>query len=476
MKFSYLIISIALVCSLFTPINVLAAQEKLQPPSTASDYTQKVDAIIKKAHQLVGFNGSVLIAKPSGIVYQSAYGFADHNQKIKLTPQHQLSTGSISKEFSTIALMMLEEQGKINYYDKISTYLPNLPTWGNKITIEQLLSHTSGLPQISWRYNLDTQEVKKQLMAIDTLEFEPGTDYRYGNLNVLLRAFIIENVTKQSFTSFLQEKLFQPAGMKNTYNKTDLKDVRSSVVVGDYTSAILGVSFFTTPFDLYLWEKALMSHQFINSASMKKALTPHVLSGMSSRAYFDLGNFFKNDKNEITLLLHDGSNPDHHAIKANHLNKGLIFILMSSDGRKATLFELNNYISNLAQYRNNKIPASWWLANEINLTDFATAFKRFKAVVKQNKSLIINESSLNKLGYSFARKKELGHGIEIMKLNTELYPKSANTYDSYAELLIKNNQHQTALPVIQQGLKLAHDDKNNDLIKSLRGLLVKVNM
>ncbi|MFT5296423.1 MAG: hypothetical protein ACI9YH_002443 [Colwellia sp.] len=81
---------------------------------------------------------------------------------------------------------------------------------------------------------------------------------------------------------------------------------------------------------------------------------------MSSRAYFDLGNFMKNDKGEMTLLLHDGSNPDHHAIKANHLNKELFMILMPSDGRKVTLFKLNDYIADLEQYNNNnEIPASW---------------------------------------------------------------------------------------------------------------------
>jgi CubicO group peptidase (beta-lactamase class C family) len=467
MIMSKIILPIALACIFLVPINTFAESSK--------PVIQKIDTIVNKAHQLMGFNGSVTIANTEGVIYQNAFGFADQDNKIKLTTEHLLSTGSISKEFSTVGLIMLEEEGKIHYNDKVSMYLTNLPAWGNNITIEQLLSHTSGLPQIEWSLNLDTAAVEKQLMSIKSLAFVPGTDYLYGNLNVLLRAWIIEKITNKPFTDFVKEKLFIPAKMTSIFNKVDLSDVRPSVVVGDYTSAILGVSYFTTPYDLYLWEKSLMNNQFINKASIQKALTPHTLSGMSSRAYFDLGNFVKDDKGEMTLLLHDGSNPDHHAIKANHLNKELIMILMSSDGRKMTLFELNNYIADLEKYNNNEIPASWWLSNEIKQSNFIEAFGKFKTAINEGDSLIVSEDALNKLGYSFARNKELDNAIEVMKLNTELYPNSANTYDSYAELLVHTKKYKKALPVIQEGLKLANKESNTELIKFLNGHLITVN-
>jgi tetratricopeptide (TPR) repeat protein len=286
---------------------------------------------------------------------------------------------------------------------------------------------------------------------------------------------LLKIITNKPFTDFVKEKLFVPAKMTNTYNKISLGDVRPTVAVGDYTSAILGVSYFTTPYDLYLWENALMNNQFISKASMQKALTPHTLSGMSSRAYFDLGNFLKNNKGEMTLLLHDGSNPDHHAIKANHLNKELIMIFMSSDGRKVTLFELNDYIADMEQYNNDEIPASWWFRNEIKHSNFSIALKKLKTTITMDNSLIISEDAINKLGYSFARNKELDNAIEIMKLNTELYSNSANTYDSYAELLVHNKQFKKALPVIQKGMKLAKKHNNAELIKFLNGHLITVN-
>lgn len=475
MKGSKIILVTALACSLLTAMKTPAVPANIQSSLHVKQITEKIENILEKAHQLIGFNGSVLIAQDGEVIYQQAFGYADQDKKIKLRADHLLSTGSISKEFTTIALIMLEEQGKVHYQDKISKYLTHLPAWGNEITIEQLLSHTSGLPRINWRKNLNTQDIEAQLMAIDTLAFTPGADYLYGNLNVLLRAFIIEKITQQAFPAYIEQTLFKPAKMKNTFNKIELNDVRPSVVVGDYPTAILAISYYTTPTDLYLWEKALQSNQFISATSMKKALTPHTLSGMSSRAYFDLGNATKNDKGQMTLLLHDGSNPNHHAIKANHLDKALIMILMSSDGRKVTLFELNDYIANIEKYNNNEMPASWWLTNEIKSSNFDDAFEKFKTVIKKGQSLIVSEDALNKLGYSFARNTQLANAIAVMKLNTELYPNSANTYDSYAELLVLTQQYKQALPVIQQGLKLAETDKNAELTKLLSRHLTIVN-
>jgi CubicO group peptidase (beta-lactamase class C family) len=155
MTMSKIILPIALASSFLATINTFAESSKPE--------VQKIDHSINKAYQLMDFNESVTIANAKGVVYQNAFGFADQNKKIKLTTDHLLSMGSISKEFSTVALIMLEEEGKVHYNHKVSMYLTNLPTWRNDISIEQLLSHTSGLPQIEWSLNLDTTAVEKQL-------------------------------------------------------------------------------------------------------------------------------------------------------------------------------------------------------------------------------------------------------------------------------------------------------------------------
>jgi len=180
-------------------------------------YVEKIEYLVAGAHKYIGFNGTVLVANNDEIVFQKSYGFADKENKIILTPKHRLSPGSISKEFTTVAMMTLEEKGKLSFDDKLSKYLPNLPKWSAKISIKNILTHTSGLPKIEWHPNIATVDVLKQLYSIDTLKFKPSSQYLYGNLNVVIRALIIEKITGKPFEAFLQEKILTPAGMINAF-------------------------------------------------------------------------------------------------------------------------------------------------------------------------------------------------------------------------------------------------------------------
>ena len=438
-----------------------------------SKYTKKIDNILKTANVDMEFTGNILIAHREEIYYQRSLGYADKDKKIKLTSQHRLSTGSISKEFSTIAIMMLEEQGRIDYKDPLAKYLPEFPAWASKITIEQILSHTSGLPQIKWKQSINTQEVIEQIMAVETLSFKPGTSYLYGNLNVVLRALIIEKITTQLFTDYIQDNLFAPAGMTNSYNRLDEGEIQASVLVEEYNSAILGVSFYSTPYDLYQWNKALLNYKFVSKKSMVKALAEHSLHPVAKQYHFDFGGFNKNESGVLSQVSHPGSFFNHHAITVSDYGKNINVIIMSSDGRKPTIYELNDYILNINSYDKGQIPASWWLKDKINKLGLAKALSSYKIAIKQDRKLIANESALNKLGYSYSHS-NLDNAIAIMKLNVELYPKSANTYDSYAELLIKAKKYKKAAVVINKGLVLAKSNKDDGLIMSLSNLIVRL--
>lgn len=438
-----------------------------------SRYIDQIDNVVTMANVDMKFTGAVLIADKDEIYYQQAFGYANENKQTKLTDKHQFSTGSISKEFTTIALMMLVEQDKIQYADNIAQYLPTLPSWASTITIEQLLSHTSGLPPIKWQHNINSPMVIEQLMHVTSLNFPPGEGYQYGNLNVILRALIIEKITAQSFSAFMQTHLFAPAGMKNTHNRLNVEDKNPSVLVEEYNSAILGVSFYSTPFDLYQWQKALWSYKFVSRQAMNKALSEHTLHPVPHQYYFDFGSFNTNDNKELISTSHNGSFFDHHAIKVEDLRKNITAILMSNDGRKVTLYELSDYILNANLYSAGQIPASWWLTHQINQFGIDKALINYQIAIKQNNKLISQESTLNKLGYSYSAS-HLEYGVALMKLNTELYPKSANTYDSYAELLIKSEQYQTARQVIEQGLVIAKKEHNSALVMSLSNLMKSV--
>ena len=427
----------------------------------------KIDRILKLANEHVGFNGTLLLADSNGILYHNSIGFADTTKTRKLTTAHQISPGSVGKEFTTVAIMMLVEQGKLNYEDNLSKYVTNLPSWSSQITIENILAHTSGLPGIKWKRNITTDDVMSQLMAVEKLEFKPGDGFGYNNLNVILRAVVVEKVTNAPFATFFKNNILIPSGMLQTLNKIHIDNDPASFVYGDIPSAILGVTMYSTVLDLYRFEKALWGGLLVSKTALKKGLTPHLLSGDYERTYFDFGWFTKNASGEITEMTHDGSNANQHSLKVSDFDKGLIVIIMSNDSRKSTPFELSDYVLNFSEYNATQIPLSWWFTKEIKRVGFDTAIADYKKNMQNNNQLINDEFSIWVYGYIMMLKGELDNAIEILKINMENFPESADAYDSYAELLIQAEKFKEAKPVIKKGLKLAKKSNNPNLTLSL---------
>jgi len=430
-------------------------------------YTKQIDQILLLANDNVGFSGTLLVADSNGVIYQNSIGYATVEKNVKLTPEHQISPGSVGKEFTTIAIMILQEQGELNYNDKLSKHLTNLPSCFSDITIEHILSHTSGLPEIKWEPNLTTNDVKSQLMAIEKLPFKPGNGYSYSNLDVMLRAFVVEKVTGESFATFFKNNILIPSGMLHTFNKIHIDNEPASFVNGDMPSAILGVTMYSTALDLYRFEKALWSGLLVNKHSMEKGLSAHHLSGDHERTYFDFGGFTKDNTGKITQVMHDGSNENQHTLKVSDFDKDLIVIIMSNDGRKLTPFELNDYVLNLSKYTPVQIPESWWFSKEIEQKGFDSTLIDYRKTMQYSNKLIKNEFSLWVYGYIMMLQGNLDNAIDIMKINTENFPESADAYDSYAELLLKAKRYKEAKPIIQQGLRIAKKSNDKHLIKSL---------
>ena len=112
-----------------------------------SDKIKSIDSLIEAANGIGVFNGTVLIAREGKIVYQKETGFADTSKTKFIKPDSRFAIGSITKEFNSVGILLLQEKGKLNIDDKISKYLPELPKWADKIQIKHLLQYTSGLPQ-----------------------------------------------------------------------------------------------------------------------------------------------------------------------------------------------------------------------------------------------------------------------------------------------------------------------------------------
>ena len=338
------ILSLLVFCAVFVTPCAFA-------DSKATDFANIIERakLVEKANKQKGFNGALIVAYKGETIYSTQMGYADKDKSQALNSSHVFSTGSVGKEFTTVALLMLQQQGRVNFSEVISTYLPSLPSWASKVTIQQLLSHTSGLPKINWLNNITTTQVVSQIQGISTLQFEPGSAYLYGNLNVVLRALIVEKITNQTFKSFIHQYLFEPIGINNSFQVTDLSELTNNIVYGDSPTAINGVTVYMTIADLLKWERALITGKLLGGEPLDKFIKQNGLSNKNNHANLDFGRFSLDDKN-IIAIEHDGSNPSHHVVKYSNLAQNFTYIGMSSDGNKQTLRELRDSIIGLLSH------------------------------------------------------------------------------------------------------------------------------
>jgi D-alanyl-D-alanine carboxypeptidase len=220
MRRSHLLHRFTVVVILAFSITSTKAQAQL-----SSDLQQKIDKLAAETLAKSGVpSASVAIVKNGQIAYVKAYGDARLEPKVPATPEMRYSIGSISKQFTATAILLLQEQGKLSLDDKVGKFIPNL-TRANEVTIRQLLSHTSGY-QDYWPQDyvmpmmLQPVTAEKILdgWARIPLDFEPGTKWQYSNTNYVIAGVIVEKASGMPLLQFLSQKVFTPLGMKSVMN------------------------------------------------------------------------------------------------------------------------------------------------------------------------------------------------------------------------------------------------------------------
>ncbi len=257
----------------------------------------RVDRIAAQVLEQTGVpSASVALVQHGKLVYTHAYGharLAGDDQGIAATPDMRYSIGSISKQFTAAAVLMLQEQGKLSIDDAVGKYIPGL-TRGNDVTIRQVLSHTSGY-QDYWPEDYVMTPMLKAECAqqiIDTwgkkpLDFEPGTQWQYSNTNFVIAGRIVETITGKPLMDMLVERIFRPLGMKSVWNSDETK--LTSVDATAYYRHALGPlrvapkegrgwmfaagELAMTAHDLALWDENLIAQTVLKPESYKQMFT-----------------------------------------------------------------------------------------------------------------------------------------------------------------------------------------------------------
>jgi CubicO group peptidase (beta-lactamase class C family) len=257
---------------------------------------------------------AVLVGKNDQVIYRKAFGYANLELDVKLKPEHIFRIGSITKQFTAGAILKLEEEGKLSLKDEITKFIADYPTHGHTITIEHLLTHTSGIKSYTSMMSWDAEVRKKDftpLQLIDyfkkePMDFAPGDKFLYNNSGYVLLGYIIEKASGKTYEEYLKETFFTPLGMKNTsYDKSSLilKNRASGYQKKDdefenadflsMSQPYAAGSLLSTVDDLFKWYSAVMNDKVISKENRMKAHSSYKLNNNKPTGYgygWSLGN------------------------------------------------------------------------------------------------------------------------------------------------------------------------------------------
>jgi D-alanyl-D-alanine carboxypeptidase len=276
-------------------------------PVAAAEQTlaDRIDAGIGAYYKATDPGVTVLVARDGKPLFRKAYGMANVEKKQALTPDMSLRLGSITKQFTAVGILMLAEEGKLTLQDDVTRHLPDYPARGKKITIEHLLTHTSGIVSYTSKPDFLASAEKDLTVAQmidsfknDPLEFEPGTRYAYNNSAYFLLGAIIEKLSGQPYAKFVEQRIFVPLGMSQTayegyertpplraagYSKKDEAFAPSSPL--SMSQPYAAGALVSTVDDLNRWDQAISAGKLLKPASWKQAFTPYKLASGASTDY-----------------------------------------------------------------------------------------------------------------------------------------------------------------------------------------------
>jgi len=456
----------------------------LQTSALAQDKAAKIDQMISLYQKYGQFNGSALVADNGKVIYKKGVGLANMEWNIPNAPDTKFRLGSITKQFTATLILQLVEQGKIKLDGKLIDYLPDYrKDTGAKVTIHNLLSHTSGIPSYTSLPGF-FQDVSRNPFKVDDfikkyasgdLEFEPGTKFVYDNSGYFLLGAIIEKVTGKPYEQVLKENIFDPLGMKNSgYDHwgtiiSQRATGYSRSARGFQTAPYLDMSIpyaagslYSTVEDLYLWDQALYGEKILSAKSKELIFKPN-LNNYGYGFVITKATLAPPTKLAVPVIQHNGGINGFNTTIVRMTNDKRLIVLLDNaeDGQHLDKIALGIMSVLYDQpYEMPKRSIADAILNTITEKDIAAAVKEYRALKAgpTASEYDFGEMELNRLGYQLLSMKKVAEAIEILKLNVEMYPQSPNVYDSLGEAYMTHNEKELSIANYKKSLEL---DPNN---------------
>lgn len=332
----------------------------------AQNKAHRIDSLLQSMHQEGRLNGCVLVAEKGKVIYKGSFGYANEETRQKLDENSIFELASVSKQFTAMAIVMLQEKGKLCFDDPVSKYIPELAAYKN-VTLRHLLNHTSGLPdymifrdtffdKAKIATNRDVVEILQKHQP--PLDFEPGTQWHYSNTGYDLLAVVVDRVSGMPFEDFLKKYIFSPLKMNNTFvyarrlapkqldnyaygyvysnrlNKYVLPDNEENSRFVVYLDGIHGAGAVnSTIMDLFKWDRALYTHKLVSEAGMKEIFKDPGVTKVAAQRY-GFGWFLEEFADLGKIVNHSGGWPGYQTFIDRHIDKDktIIVLLNHDDG------------------------------------------------------------------------------------------------------------------------------------------------
>lgn len=337
--------------------------EALQPAPRVAKFDaeslEKFSARMDKAFENKLFNGTVLIAVEGKVVFEKSVGFANIDEKTPLNENSSFRLASVSKQFTSMGIMLLKEEGKLDFDDDITKYLPTLPYKG--VSIRHLMYHTGGLADymdlFEKHWDTKTAEGKKKTAFNKDLvdlyskhkpdpDFEPGERYEYSNTGYVLLGSIIEKASGQKIQEFFKSRIFEPLGMNDSsaFAKDENEFNPKSRVFGfawqgdshvandwNYLNGMVGDGgIYASARDLMKWDQALYGEKLVSQATLDEAFTVGKLNNGKETDY-GFGWSVERSKNDGLTVSHGGSWVGFRTYIVRGVDRKLTVIVLSNN-------------------------------------------------------------------------------------------------------------------------------------------------
>lgn len=441
------------------------------------DKADRIDEFMRLCHEYRIFDGAVLVSESGKVIYKKSFGLANREWNVPHGLDSKYNIGSVSKQFTAMLILQLVEQDKLRLDGKISDYLADFPkNTGNKISIGQLLCHSSGIPDNQyfenwytelWMKEYSTQELIALFYGVD-LEFPPGSRFAYSNTGYYISAAIIEKVTGKRYAEVLRENILEPLGMESSGfidSDTVIPKLATGYMYWNFqfikppysnpSSSKGAGSIYSTVEDLFKWDRALADSRLVSKEYQDLMFEPHI-SIRSGRDYgygVVLGeDFVAGHSESIRFVEHTGNQPGFSCLLLRIPDGSRCIIVLSNidhiDLRSIRRGLVDILYGQRAEVRR---PISLVLAECKTAEQIRAAIEGFR---NSRNEYAVRRDAVNGLGFRFMSDGKPDMGLAVLEFNAGEHPRSPWVYESLAEAYLKVGEKEKAAGNLQKVLEI----------------------